>query len=348
MPIQILIIDDDRDDVVLARALLGEGMTEPFEVSSAESLSAGRAALLRNEHDVALVDYRLGGDTGLDLLRETKHLVSRVPIIVLTGIDDPAIDLEAMRAGATDYLRKDELTASVLERSIRYAIQNRKLERQRVRLVRETTARRAAEAANAAKDNFLALLSHELRTPLNAIANWVQLLELDGPETLDKATLADAIDAIGRNVRLQAQLVDDLLDVSRIVAGKLDLKREPADLPRICADALEGCRPLATTKRITLHTDFPDDNVFAEFMGDPTRLQQIVWNLANNAVKFTQQGGRVDVSLSAEPAGIVIVVRDNGPGIADEDLPFIFDRFRQGTRDDDSETRNQPAGLGIG
>lgn len=349
MPLHILIIDDDEDDVILTRALLEEGMRDSFEVEWADTFDQGRAKLRSARHDVALLDYRLGRNTGIDLLRESVERGSKVPIILLTGLGDHEIDMEGMRAGASDYLQKDTLTPATLERAVRYAIQSRRLERQRTRLVREKAARRAAEAANQAKDNFLALLSHELRTPLNAIANWVQLLELDDARDLDIETLREAIDAIGRNVRLQAQLVDDLLDVSRIVAGKLDLNRQVIDLDQVFADALEGCQTLANTKNITVTTDIDVAAELTDFLGDPTRLQQVLWNLANNAVKFTQEGGTVTVRLTTDDAHVVVRVEDDGPGIHPDDLPYIFDRFRQGTNGEENvDQRNRPGGLGIG
>ncbi|MEM8874232.1 MAG: ATP-binding protein [Planctomycetota bacterium] len=350
MPVRVLIIDNDEANARRVRGLLAEGMREPFEADLAEGYAAGKRMLTDACHNVALLNYRLGEQTGIDLLDDEDVRTSNVPILLLAGSEDQSVDPDAMRAGAADFLQKGTLTAVELERAVRYAIQSRRLERQRSRLIREKAARRAAEAANQAKDDFLALLSHELRTPLNAISNWVQLLELDDVNQIDTETLAEAIDAIGRNVRLQAQLVDDLLDVSRIVAGKLELKRQPVDLARVCEDALEGCQSLALAKQIQVTSDLAAADTMGAFFGDPTRLQQIVWNLANNAVKFTQDGGHVALRLTADDTNVVITVADNGPGIGAKDLPFIFDRFRQGdTRlDVNTNGRTRPGGLGIG
>jgi PAS domain S-box-containing protein len=206
-------------------------------------------------------------------------------------------------------------------------------------LLRERDARAAAEAANRAKDEFLSLLSHELRTPLTPILAFTQLLRRKTP---DEAMLARALETIDRNARVQARLVSDLLDVSRIVTGKLQIEPEPADLPPVIAAALDAVRPAAEAKAITLTSDI-DPHVGA-VMGDPDRLQQVVWNLLTNAVKFTPEGGRVEVRLAQNGAEACITVTDTGQGIAADFLPHVFERFRQA---DVSNTRTS-GGLGLG
>jgi PAS domain S-box-containing protein len=213
-------------------------------------------------------------------------------------------------------------------------------ERDREQLLeRELVARREAETANRAKDDFLATLSHELRTPLNAIVGWTRML-LDG--TLDQTTARRALEIIDRNAQTQVQLVGDILDVSRIITGKLSLDVRPVDLGTIVGTVLDGVRPAAAAKRIRVRSKL--SAAARVTRGDPHRLQQIVWNLVSNAIKFTPDGGAIDVELSERPGSICIIVSDSGAGIAPEFLGRIFDRFSQA----DSSSTRAHGGLGLG
>jgi signal transduction histidine kinase/CheY-like chemotaxis protein len=194
-------------------------------------------------------------------------------------------------------------------------------------------------AASRLKDEFLAALSHELRTPLNAVLGWIQVLRV---APADAATTARAHESIERNARAQASLIEDLLDVSRIVTGKLHFTLEPVNLNTVIDAALEVVRPAADAKGITIHRELPASPQV--ITGDPNRLQQIFWNLLSNAVKFTGRNGHVDVSLRIDADTYRFEVKDDGIGIAPEFLPHVFDRFRQA---DGSLTRPQ-GGLGLG
>jgi PAS domain S-box-containing protein len=199
-------------------------------------------------------------------------------------------------------------------------------------------ARQEAETANRSKDQFLAVLSHELRTPLQAMLGWVRMLRSG---RLDEATAARALATVERSTQAQAQLINDLLDVSRIVAGKLQLDPRAVDLRDVVGHALETVRPLADARRVALGASLPEAP--STLSGDAGRLEQAVWNLLSNAIKFTPEGGRVDVALREVGADAVIDVCDTGKGIAPDVLPRIFERFRQG----DTATRVQ-GGLGLG
>jgi signal transduction histidine kinase/ActR/RegA family two-component response regulator len=196
-----------------------------------------------------------------------------------------------------------------------------------------------AEASNRAKDEFLAVLSHELRTPLNAVYGWARMLQSG---QLEAKAATRALDVIVRQANAQVQLIDDLLDVSRIITGKMRLDVRPVDLKAVIEGALDAVRLAATAKDIRLRTAL--DPHAATISGDPDRLQQVVWNLVMNAVKFTPRGGRVDVELQRLDAHVEIVVLDTGRGISADVLPFIFDRFRQA----DSSTTRAHTGLGLG
>jgi PAS domain S-box-containing protein len=203
----------------------------------------------------------------------------------------------------------------------------------------ERAARTDAERANRLKDEFLATLSHELRTPLNAIVGWAQLLKLGH---LDGIEAKNAVESIDRNAKAQAQMIADLLDVSRIVSGKIRLDVQPVDPWAVVEAGLESVLPAIEAKEIRLSKML--DPQAGPVRGDPGRLQQVVWNLVNNAVKFTPKGGRIQIALERIDSQIEISVSDNGQGIPPELLPTVFERFRQG----DASTTRRAGGLGLG
>jgi signal transduction histidine kinase/ActR/RegA family two-component response regulator len=207
-------------------------------------------------------------------------------------------------------------------------------------LHREREARATAEAADRAKEEFLAVLSHELRTPLNAVYGWARMLRTK--QVQGEVQLARALEAIERNANAQVQLVDDLLDVSRVITGKMRLDVRPVDLKLVVEAAVDAVRPAAEAKSIRLQGVF--DPRAGPITGDPDRLQQVVWNLLMNAVKFTPRGGRVQADLRRVNWHVEIVVSDTGHGIAPELLPVIFERFRQA----DSSSTRLHSGLGLG
>jgi signal transduction histidine kinase/CHASE1-domain containing sensor protein/ActR/RegA family two-component response regulator len=209
-----------------------------------------------------------------------------------------------------------------------------------VRLLKlERTARETAEESNRLKDEFLATVSHELRTPLTAILGWSRMLE---GGTLDDAVTQQAVETIWRNAKAQAQIVDDILDVSRIITGNLYLDLHPLEVVPVVENAINVVRPTADAKGIKIERYF--DRTPAMISGDANRLQQVVWNLLSNAVKFTQNGGRVCVKVSQGAGVVEVSVSDTGQGINNEFLPYVFDRFRQA----DSTTTRQHGGLGLG
>jgi signal transduction histidine kinase/ActR/RegA family two-component response regulator len=206
-------------------------------------------------------------------------------------------------------------------------------------LLRAERARAEAEAANRIKDEFLATLSHELRTPLTSLLGWSSVLR---EAKRDEKILSQGLEAIDRNARVQAQLIDDLLDVSRIVSGKLNLEVRPLDLASVTRSAINVVRPAADAKGISL--DFFAEPGLGAISADSARLQQIIWNLLSNAVKFTPQGGKICVRVKQDAADARVTVKDTGQGIEPEFLPRVFDRFLQA----DSSTTRSFGGLGLG
>jgi PAS domain S-box-containing protein len=227
----------------------------------------------------------------------------------------------------TDRYTSVELNfAQELARRISLALENARLYRQ-------------AQEANRAKDEFLATLSHELRTPLNAILGWTQILRA---KRLDELTTNRAFEAIERNAKAQAELIEDMLDVSRIITGRLRLELQPVELSTSVEAALDSVRPTADAKGVRLECDVVQDS--GQISGDPRRLQQIVWNLLSNAVKFTPAGGFVRVKLEHMDSHVKLTVSDTGKGISPQFLPYVFDRFRQA----ETMVSRTAGGLGLG
>jgi signal transduction histidine kinase/CheY-like chemotaxis protein len=253
---------------------------------------------------------------------------------------EPVTLLRSRIAEADDLAIALGEAAAILQTRMRERDQaQQEVDRNRAALLeQEQAGRRDAEALSRAKDEFVATVSHELRTPLNAIYGWVALLKSG---QLDPARHGHALDVIERNTRAQAQLIDDLLDMSRMIRGPLRLEMRPVRLSEVLEAAVDSVRPTAAARQISLSVHAGHEAVVS---ADPGRLQQVVWNLLANALKFTPAGGHVDASLVVEGSEAVIRITDDGEGIAPEFLPYVFDRFRQETGD---ITRTH-SGLGIG
>ena len=198
---------------------------------------------------------------------------------------------------------------------------------------------RNAQEANRLKEDFLATLSHELRTPLNALLGWMHMLKMP---SVDEATKKRALESIERNARAQSVLINDLLDVSRVISGKLRIEQSPVDLPTVVLAAIDAVRPAVRAREIELSVSL--GSVTREVWGDADRLQQVMWNLLSNAVKFTPLSGRIEVAVEELAGAVQISVADNGTGIDSAFLPHVFERFRQA----DSSTTRMQAGLGLG
>jgi signal transduction histidine kinase/CheY-like chemotaxis protein len=244
---------------------------------------------------------------------------------------------ERQRAEAETRRAKEQLEQRVLERTAElHAVS----EERAGLLHRERAARAEAERSSRVKDDFVATLSHELRTPLSAIMGWTYLLRAN-PRRPDAGY---GLEVIERNTRAQARMIDDLLDMSRIVSGKLRIDAAPVDLSQVIDAAMETVRPAADAKGVRLERRLDPAAGGAKALGDAARLQQVVWNLLTNAIKFTPRSGRVVVSLASDGPNVQVVVQDTGQGIKGEFLPHVFDRFRQ----QDASTTRTHSGLGIG
>lgn len=331
-PRSLAVAHVDPDKVELARALGKKYPRAPDAPSGVPNvLRTGASELYPTISDELIA----ADDTDPDRLRAVLDLGLRSVMIVPLGARGGTVGAMtfAWAESGHHYTTDDLAFAEELARRCSVAIENARL------YAAEQHARNNADVANRAKDEFLAMVSHELRTPLNAIMGWAKMMS---SAALDEAKRARAIETIDRNAVAMAQLIEDLLDISRIISGKMRLEIQPVDLSRVLEAAIESVKPAADAKEILV--DATLDAGAGSLMGDPTRLQQIVWNLLSNAVKFTPRGGTIGVVVRREASGVEIGVSDTGRGIDPRFLPHVFDPFRQG---DTSRTLSR-SGLGLG
>jgi signal transduction histidine kinase len=363
--ISVLLVEDDEDDYLLTKELFDELPTGTYHLDRVADFPSALRTLDDCVHDVYLVDYRLGERTGLELIREAIARGCSAPMIMLTGQREREVDILAMQVGAVDYLVKDRLEMAALDRAIRYAIRNKRLEdeirqanqqlEQRVEqrtvelervnsalqaeIAERLRAERALREADRRKDEFLATLAHELRNPLSPLLAAAQLLsaEVQRPDQVQELA-----QIMTRQIEQLRQLIGDLLDVSRISSGKLNLRRERLRLEEAIEAAVDVARSLVDGAGHELVIRLPPGPLRVE--GDKVRLAQIVGNLLVNAAKYTPSGGRIELESAAEGGHAIIRIRDNGEGIPPEMLDQIFGLFNQV---DSSNTRSH-GGLGIG
>ena len=375
--VNILVVDDRDENLMALEAVLSD---PSYRLVRAKSGREALKEVLDQDFALILLDVVMPGVDGYEtatLIRERPRS-SKTPIIFLTA-NDFGVNyvFRGYTVGAVDYLVKpvpadvlrskvavfvelfrrqealrkgqEELETKIADRTKELATANvalsaeieerRKIEKERAQILkREQAARVEAERANRLKDEFLATLSHELRTPLNAIMGWAHVLT---QTSHDRDTVQRAANVIRQNATSQAQLIDDILDVSRIVGGRLVIESGLVSVKRVMEDAIDSLMPAAQAKSIHVTRELADD---LNILGDRDRLQQVVWNLVSNAFKFTPKGGSVTVRLAEIDGDAQIEVADTGIGIPGDFLPFVFDRFRQA----DSSMSRRHNGLGLG
>jgi signal transduction histidine kinase len=356
MPLILIIEDNPEMSRFVASAFVAD-----YRTAAAFDGHEGVEQALALRPDLIIADQAMPGLEGDDLVREIRshHEVDSVPLIVLSSKPDEGARLRLSRLGAQDYMTKpfapDKLKArartlltikrarETIQRELKSdSLDLERLAREVVTKKRELDAalRIARLARNQSKDQFLAMISHELRTPLNAILGWVQLIR--GDPMMDVERVQHGLATIERNAKAQTQLIQDLLDLSSIVAGKLRLEVRPTNFAQVIAQAIDMVREQADAKSI--HIETFSDSTSVPITGDPERLGQIAKNLLVNAIKFTSMGGHVEVRLEKIGPHARLVVKDTGEGIRPDYLPHIFERFRQA----DSSTTRKHGGLGMG
>ncbi|HVG18322.1 MAG TPA: response regulator [Blastocatellia bacterium] len=350
----LLVVDDEESVALTVSEVL---RLDGYEVHTALSGGEAIARLQNNCYDLVLTDLHMEGGDGISVLSEVRRCSPLTIAIVLTGFASLESAIAAMRQGAYDYLVKPCIIDD-MKHTIQRGLEHRRLmlaeqeARQNLELLNRELERRVEQRtvelkrvneelanANNAKDVFFATLSHELRTPLTPILGWAKLLK---SSNADESLLNQGLDAIERNARLQTRLIDDLLDISRIVSGKLHFEVEPTNMCAVVEAAIETVRDKATQRGVEMKVRMTDATLIVH--GSPVRLQQIAWNLLSNAIKFTDRGGVVSIEVDQSDGEARVVVTDTGSGISPDFLPQVFDLFRQA----DGSTTRQHGGLGLG
>jgi signal transduction histidine kinase len=327
----ILVVDDNAD----MRSYLCRLLEQRWQTEGATDGLSALERIRRRAPDLVIADVMMPRLDGFGLLRALREdqATAQIPIMLLSARAGEEASAEGLRAGADDYIIKPFSGRELIARV------DARLAQARLRAA-ERRGRDAAEQANQARDEFFAMLSHELRTPLMAVLGWTALLKGSrlGPEDM-----AYAVDIIERNGRTQRRMIDDLLDVSRIVTDRLRIDARPIpSLAPVIAMVVDSFRPVAHGKGLTVVTDLATDA--GPLRADPERLQQVAWNLLSNAIHFTPPGGRIEVCCSRQDREAVLYVRDTGRGISPDAVPHIFERYWQAGS---AGPRRQGLGLGL-
>jgi signal transduction histidine kinase len=324
--ISVLLIEDNEGDAYLVSESLANSQPPRFKITHRDRLSSGLACLSNESFDLVLVDLSLPDSDGFETFRRVRECSPSIPIVVLTGQDDLDLAIKTAREGGQDYLLKQFTGGELLKCLMCQAIE-------RKRIIEE-----ALKEAETRKNEFLAMLAHELRNPLAALDCGLSLLGAAGRESDREWALTMA----EHQVRLLARMVEDLLDTSRITRGTFQLRRERVRPAELIERAVDTMRHFAQTKGHRLHVVVGPN--LPQLEADPSRLEQVIFNLLNNAFKFTPQGGRVEVSAVAEGGELVLKVRDTGSGITPDFLPHIFEPFMQA----ETTLARERGGLGVG
>ena len=340
---RVLIVEDQDSDFLLLDRMLKKFPDHRFSVTHANNFRDALDLLSKRQFDAALIDYRIGAQSGIDLIRELGGMSSQTPMIVMTGQGDERVDTEAMNAGAADYLDKNELSAGNLERSIRYARAHHDL-KQRLQhsnsLLERATEQ--AETASSAKSDFLASMSHELRTPLNAILGFSEIIKNETLGAIEPSRYQVYAEHIHDSGRYLLNLVNGILDLAKIEAGKFELSDDVVDLSRLVSDALTLVEMQAEEGRVALESKVERD--LPRLRADSQTVTQMLLNLLSNAVKFTPEGGVVTVAAYCEAKDICIAVGDSGIGIARADIEKVMMPFGQA----ENPFQGDHAGTGLG
>ncbi|MCG8357005.1 MAG: ATP-binding protein [Kiloniellales bacterium] len=325
---RIVHVDDDSSDHLLLRKLLSRFEAPCFEVVFFKTFSDAYDSLRSESFDVGLIDYQLGSATGLKLVEELGGRLCPTPLVILTGRGDHSIDVEATKAGAFDYLDKNDLSPALLERTIRNVrvqFETEQRLRQSESLLRQAKAE--ADAASKAKSEFLARMSHDLRTPLNAILGFSEVVrdEVLGPVGNDK--YRDYANDIYQSGQLLLSMINEILDLSKIESGTLEPQEDEVVLDELSFAALRLFGPSAQAAGLSLRVELAPD--LPILRADRQMVDRMLFNLLSNSIKFTPKGGRILVYAETGEQGIRLIVEDNGVGIAQSDVKRVLEPFGQ-------------------
>ncbi len=332
---KILLIEDDEADYFILSKHLAKSSNLHYQLDWESSYQAGLERMLSNEHDLCMLDYRLGEYNGIQLIKEARQQGYSGPIVLLTGADESEIDIQALQAGADDYISKNQLDSNLLPRVIRYAIERKKTEHERERLLHEQIASKELDQR---KNEFVGIVVHELKTPLTSLKGFAQLLRRRLSQSVDQQArqLANRIDVQTNKL---TSLIDDMLDVTRIEGGTFQFDEEAFVFDELVEEIVEELQ-LTTEKQQIIRQGQTDKSVW----GDRQRVGQVITNLLSNAIKYAPAAPVILLNLSTDDSNVSLSVQDSGPGIPLEKQQRIFEPFY---RIEASEQRGAP-GLGLG
>lgn len=339
---KILILDDNSIDREACRRHLSRVAGKNYQFIEHNAVDGALDIVRATEPDCILLDYHLHDGNGVEFLGQLAGIGGprRFPVVMLTGTGSETIAVQVMKAGAQDYIIKERLNAELLQKTVETAIYKahteRLLDEQRVEMERLF---KEAHEANTRKDQFLAALSHELRTPLTPVLAAITSTDIDHANS---EQMREVFSIIRRNIELEARLIDDMLDLTRISRGKLEVNRREVDLHALLRNAAQTSEDERAEKRIKITWRL--EATHAGLHADPARIQQVFWNLLKNALKFTPTDGAVTITTQDVEGGVSIVVADTGIGLHADMTEKIFDAFEQGN----SEITRRFGGLGLG
>lgn len=331
----VLLIEDDEEDYILLKKILAKVPHTRYTVIWEQRFEEGLAHMQQEDHDLCLVDYQLGANTGIDLLKEARRRGYNLPIIVLTGASGEDIDIQALQSGADDYITKELLQGDLLHRLMRYAIERRKAEQERERLVREQLVRDEQEAR---RNEFTSMVVHELKTPLSSLKGYSQLLGRRCERAQDEQGMQLAA-RMDQQVNRLTGLVDDLLDINRIEGGKLQLRASAFAFDALVEEVVTDIQ-LITEQQTIAREGLTHTTVW----GDRERIGQVLTNLLTNAIKYAPAAETILVKLTSDAHTVTTCVQDYGPGIPKELQERVFEPFYQ----IEGPSHRSPSGLGLG
>lgn len=330
----VLLIEDDEEDYILLQKVLAKVPHQRYKVLWEQQSERGLAHMQREDHDISLVDYRLGATSGIDLLKQARQRGYNRPIIMLTGAGGGNIDIQALHAGADDYITKDQLQGELLHRLIRYAIERKKAAEERDLLLREQIIQNEREAR---RNEFISMVVHELKTPITSLKGYSQLLgrRCERLGDADGMQLASRMD---QQVKRLTGLIDDLLDINRMEGDRLRLRASEFAFDELVEEVMADIQ--LTTEQHTLVKEGQTD---ATIQGDRERIGQVLTNLLTNAIKYAPESEKIVIKLARDEQSVIASVQDFGPGIPGEQQAHVFEPFYRA-----EEQGSTTSGLGLG
>ena len=313
--LQVLLVDDDEDDYLIVRSIISRIPGAPFKLSWVSSYEEATAAIAKAEHDIYLVDYRLGALTGIELLSQIDLIQRPEPFIILTGAGDERVERQAMKMGVADYLVKGTFSPELLSRVMRYSLERKRLEAQRVNQLVEL---------NRSKDEFIALASHQLRTPATAVKQYVGMV-LGGYAGDVTDQQRDFLQSAYDSNERQINVVNDILRVAQLDLKRTVLRKQEIDIGQVVAGVINDSEIEFKGRKQTITYNPPASPILAEV--DPEQFRMAVGNIIDNASKYTPQGKQIAIRLTEKADMVSVVIEDQGVGIAADDFDKLFKKF---------------------